>query len=251
MSNLFGTFLSDSAEELKGKGGARNFGLNQGFIISKYEFNPNASADGSPNPALDINLTSKDGSTIYYTIYGNPTIFDANGNILEDTSSEEYQKKFRAEVATLQGVLTHFAKLVYTEEEYKKLLTDTNPTSAAELLQFSAKVMSKAVIEKTPIEVFLQYQWSIKKDNDRTFLELPKNLKDGYFLSKATKGPWKEVRDEEGLRYLDNEGNEHIFKRSANYLTTNKAIEQVKGGASANAVAAAAMNSNGNSGIDW
>ena len=246
--NLYGQYVSDSDESLKSKaGGSKKFGLNQGYTFSKFEYNPNASKDGSPNPALDINLVDKDGSLIYYTIYGDPGVLDESGVKISDTNSQEYQEGLKKNIATLQGVLSHFSRIVLPEEEYKKRFSEANITGPESLLQFVASVMAPAVINKTPVDVFLQYQWDIKKGQDRTYLELPKNLKDGYFITKGTQDEWTEVRNEEGLKYINSKGEEHVFNRKKSYLEDKKAIQQTRNGATSSQMSQAARNMNASS----
>ena len=75
------------------------------------------------------------------------------------------------------------------------------------------------------------YKWNIQEGNERTFLQLPKNMKGGRFLSPtiAPVGAWEEINDADGLRYVDSAKNEHPFTRSENYMKSNKAIQQIEG----------------------
>ena len=77
------------------------------------------------------------------------------------------------------------------------------------------------------MDVFLQYQWQIAEGQNKTYLEIPKNLKDGKFLCPAMPGTFEEVRDATGLYYINRKDNTyHLFTRSSSYLSSNKAIRQ-------------------------
>ena len=111
-----------------------------------------------------------------------------------------------------------FAKPINSFADYAKLVT---------------LLMADGITKGTLVDVFLQYQWTIKSGQTQTYLELPKNMKDGSFLTISTPaiGEWEEIRDKkEGLKYIDSVGGaEHRFKRDNNYLESNKAIQQKDG----------------------
>jgi hypothetical protein len=74
--------------------------------------------------------------------------------------------------------------------------------------------------DKIPLDIFLVYQWSIKGDNTRTFLELPKNTKHGSFITKTTTTDFTEVKTS-GLKYVNEKGEIHPFKRSKWFMESN------------------------------
>jgi hypothetical protein len=59
-----------------------------------------------------------------------------------------------------------------------------------------------------------------------TFLQLPKNMKGGRFLSPLVEGEFEEVREDGALYYLNANKVRHPFERSENYMSSNKAIQQ-------------------------
>lgn len=221
-------YVSDNDESLKGKEFASlNFGLNHGFI-TKFEYNANAGADGAPADAIDIEITSLEGKVVKSRIYDVKEVYNAD-NIKIGPSDEGYENIAKIERAQRSAVITHFVKaLGVTEETIIKALTPA-PKNFAEYAQIMTSIVAKNYAT-IPVDFFVQYQWSLKGDAKMTYLELPKNMKDGYFVVPAVKpvGKWKEVRNENGLSYVDNNGNIHPITKSKSFLESKKAIQQRK-----------------------
>lgn len=225
-----GGFQSDEDESLKSKFGGV-FGLNAGAIITKFELNPNAGKDGAESNALDISI--KIGDKEFRSRFYEPTkVYDKDSNEITDKTNPAFIKGMNEQIKQLKGVITHYLKTFKTEEEVKALYAGATINSFADLVNFSASVIAPFIVEEKPVDVFLQYQWNIGTDQKMTFLEMPKNLKDGAFITASIEptGEWKEIRDKDGLRYQDNAGNLHRFNRDKNYLESNKAIQQFEGG---------------------
>lgn len=234
--------VNDNNESLKGKEGGGVFGLNTG-LITKLEYNPNAGKDGSARDAVDITFMVGDRE-FRRRIYDVTRIYDKDGNEMEENADpgSEYQKKYRENISQATAVIIHAVKATgVTQAQLEKAL-------ATPLANFAdwAKVVTSLVtpgFESKPVDAFLEYQWNISGDNDRTYLELPKNMKGGRFLAPSTNavGSWEPqndwditdvdgtVKSYSGLRYVDKAENVHIFERSQSYMESNKAIQQIEG----------------------
>lgn len=234
-------FQSDEDESLKAKDFS-TFGLNSGKI-TKFEYSPattdETGKEFSENIAIEIDIN---GSVLKQWWYPVNKVFSKDGVEIEDTKSPEYIKGFNEQMKHFKSVMTHYLKIKYSEEE----LAAAFSTPLNSYKDFGEKVttLMKPVLD-TPIDIFLQYQWAIKTGSTRTFLELPKNLKDGSFVTAHMEpvGSWKEVRDADGLHYVDDANNIHRFKRSKSYLESAKAVQQKEGETSFEA--GASMNSGG------
>ena len=242
--NLFG-FQSDNDESLVITGSSdKVFGLNQGVVFTNAEYREK-DQQGNINPSINLEFETLGGSKGFYTIYSNVTVFDKNGQIRTDTDAADYKDRWAKEFSQLKAVLTHFCKQVLSEEQYRAKYEAANIRSISDLMAFSFSGIKTLVDNKIKLDVFLQYQGSIKKDNTRTFLELPRNLKSGYFLAKDSTGTkWEEVIDEKGgLTYVSG-NNKHLFERTKSFLESSVAKEQVKEASSSEMVSAAgaAMN---------
>jgi len=220
-------FQNDNDESLKSKQGGK-FGLNNAFI-TKFEYNPNAGKDESPADAIDITVSvgDKEFRTRIYDITGE--LFKGDNKIGPDEPG--YNELYNAEKAQKEAVIIHTVKAFgVTEDQIRAGL------QAGNVVDFKSWAIAMCGLKgadfaSKPVDVFLEWQWSIGDDNDRTYLQLPKNMKGGRFLAPhvAPTGKWEEVIDADGLRYVDSAQNEHPFSRSSNYMESNKAKQQIEG----------------------
>jgi hypothetical protein len=220
-------FQSDTDESLKSKSGGR-FGLNNAHI-TVLEFNPNAGKEGTAGEAVDITVSIGDKEF-------RSRVYDITGDLYKGDSTvspEEpgYNELYNSEKAQREAVIVHAVKaLGATEAQIQAALVAGNVTNFATWATAMCGI-KPANFATLPVDAFVEWQWSIGTDNDRTFLQLPKNMKGGRFLCPAIApvGKWNEVVDGEGLRYVDDANNEHPFTRSANYMGSNKAKQQIEG----------------------
>jgi hypothetical protein len=205
----------DSGDLAPGKQGGK-FGLNTGAFVTKFEYNPNAGSDGSAGDAID--LTIQIGEREYrHRFFPISKVFK-DGSEITDTNSQEYKDGIAKETSQLNAMLTDIVKVFVDEETLKTALA--TPISSfknyAEILQ--RLVQSAPNWQKVPVDVFLQYQWKPSGDNDRTYLELPKNVKHGLFITKSFGEGFVEERTSGHLKYVNEEGIQHPFKRGEWFL---------------------------------
>lgn len=232
VKNIFG--VSDTDESLKGKSGGGRFGLNVGNV-TKIEFLDNAGKDNGPANAVDIHVQIGDREyrrRLYETtgdLFGPKNTKVAPGE-------EGYEDLFYADMGQKIAVIKHALKAVgVTDEVIAKTSASLDPTKIAEGMKALAS-LAPADLSKASVDVFLEYQWEIAEDQDRTYPELPKNMKGGKFLVPSVTpigGKWNEVRDEKGLHYTDDAGNVHPFDRDANFMDGNKGTQQGVGASAA------------------
>lgn len=253
--------INDQDESLKGQADSGVFGLNQGFL-TKLEYNPNAGADKGPGDAVDI--TFMVGSKEYRRrIFDVTRVYDRKGNQLTDENDPEFIKAYNQNMLQAMGVITHAVKATGVSQQQVDAALATPPDNFADW----AKVITALVpqeFEAKPVDGFLEYQWNIADGQDRTYPELPKNMKGGYFLvpSVAVSGSWKpeyqwiekdasgKETKKQGLRYVDNAGNIHPFIRNKNFMESNKAIQQSDRGSTAD-IESATINSTATQKSTW
>lgn len=236
------------------------FGLNQKVKLTKFEYNPNGGAGGSEGDCLDIEFKIGSGD-VRQRWFPITKVFGKNGEI-SDTSSEEYITGYNDLMKHFKAVMTHYLKAFNTEETLKSAFA-TQPKNWVEYVQLVSRLMSQGIANGIALDVMLQYQWNIGANANQTYLELPKNLKDGSFLTPhmAPVGEWTEEKswtekdekgndvEKSGLRYVDGAGNVHRFKRSSNFMESNKAIKQTRNDSQSSA--GSAMNAGSAAAASW
>lgn len=217
------TYTSEESVTGNGNGGIK-FGLNSGAVVTKFEYNPNAGAGGAEGDAIDftVQIGEKEFRKRFFPV---TKVYGSNGEIT-DTTSEEYQEAFGKEVALLNATLSSIVKCFVGEEDIKlALATPINSfKDYAQILERLVKGNSNW--DKLKVDVFLSYQWKPSGDNDKTYLELPKNVKHGSFIVKSLGNGFSKVESEESIKYANSEGITHPFKRSVWFAESEFANQQ-------------------------
>lgn len=230
--NLFG-FVSDKDESLVSEGGSNlKFGLNQGATITSKEL-ATESEDSGAYVQFNFNVGGADINIRYW----NPTKVYKGGNLITDTNSSEYKEAYTKELKQAMASIIHVVKSTkVSEERIQKAIKDASPTDFVSWAEAVLGTMSEEGMAE-PKDLFLEYQWNIGKTANRTYLQVPKNMKGSSFIVPEMTpkgGDWKEEREWttkdgkklSGLRYVDGDGNVHEFTRNSSFMTSNKAIQQ-------------------------
>lgn len=224
MADYYG-FNSDDDKSLQSKVGV-GFGLHK-CIVKKFEFNPTASADGTPLEAIDfeVEIDGKLKNRRFYDV----TKVTVNNIEVTDPASPELQKERKQ----LGAAITHIVKgLGVREEDIKKAL-EIPPTS----FNMWARIMTALpkLVNGYEGHIFLQYQWNIQAGQKRTWIEIPKNMKGGYFFSPYLPGTWKEhVLEDGALTYVNEKNDVHPIVKSPDFMKSNWAKLQEVGGSGTN-----------------
>lgn len=214
-----------------------NFGLNAGVTyLTEFKWIPNGGKDGAEQEAIEI-IFNINGTEKSYRKFPVTQGFDKNNQPVKDPNSAE----FKEAVMTLNSVITHILHCFIDQDALKKGLN--RPIgSFKEFAQVAASLLP-ADFKTKKLDIFMQYQWSIRQGQNRTFLEIPNSMKNGKWLQAAQEpqagpnGPaeWKEVKkelagladnDQNALYYVDGAGNRHNFSRHGRYMKSNLAIQQ-------------------------
>ncbi len=218
---------SDNDSSLEPKQGGV-FGLNCEAHVTKFEFNPNAGKDGVPGAAIDI--TVKVGDRDYMK-----RVFDISrlwykGDEVQP-GQEGYEEAYKAEQTQKQAMVVHYLKSFgVTEDQIKNTLQAGNVTDFKSWC-IAMTSLAPANYQTIPVDVFLQYQYSIREGQSKTYLELPNNMKSGKFIFPAVKpvGEWKPVEKNGGLIFVDNTNNEHPCFKTQAFMESPVASEQKEG----------------------
>jgi hypothetical protein len=224
---MFGS-VNDEAKEFQGSGSYGNFGLNTGKV-TKIGVELNGGAGGTPLFCFDVNveIAGKESRRRFFDPTGKDVYFKGE-RLTPDAPN--YKEGFEKAAKDITAAITHCVKAVGVTQE---ALDAAFATPVASFAQWCQKVQTliPATAVGTKVDVMLHYQSNIKGDNKMTFLELPEKMIDGRFIcaSVVPVGKWNEVRNEDGLHYVDNAGNKHPFTRTSNFLESKKANQQKLG----------------------
>lgn len=203
----------DSGEVAAGAAGG-NFGLNSGVNVTKFEFNPNAGKDGAAGEAIDLTVQIGDRE-FRKRFFPVSKVFSKGGGEITDTNSAEYKEAYSKEVKLLNADLTSIVEAFVSPEQVREAL-NVPINSFKDFAQVLERLIKSVPNwEKQPVDVFLQYQWKPTGDNDRTYLELPKNVKQGIYLVRTLGEGFKEERTDTSLKYVNESGVTHPFKRGS------------------------------------
>lgn len=206
----------DSGELAPGKQGGK-FGLNTGAFITKFEFNSNAGKDGAAGDAID--LTVQVGEREYrHRFFPITKVFAKEGGEITDVNSNAYKEAFKKELDQFNAVIADVVACFIPREDLKTALATPIPTFKDYANIVTRLVQSTPNWQKKPVDVFLQYQWAPTGDNDKTYLELPKNVKQGSFLITSQGEGYKEEKTATSLKYVKDDEIVHPFKRGEWFL---------------------------------
>ena len=228
----------DSGDLAPGKQGGK-FGLNTGAFVTKFEFNPNAGKDNAAADAIDF--TVQVGEREYrHRFFPITKVFAKEGGEITDVSSEAYKEAFKKELDQFNAVIGDIVACFVSREDLKTALATPIPSFKDFANIVTRLVQATPNWQKKPVDVFLQYQWSPSGDNDKTYLELPKNVKHGSFIVASEGVGFKEIKTPTSLKYVKEDGTEHTFKRGEWFLESAFANQvNLTGAASMNSTATA------------
>lgn len=194
------------------------FGLNTGAFVKKFEYNPNGGPGNTPGDAIDLTVEIE-GREYRKRFFPVGKVFAKGGGEITDTTSKEYKDAIEKEFAMFNAEIGDIVKCFASAED----LEAASSVSISGFPQFAQIVTG--LVQRTigwqnrPVDVFLQYQWQPTGENKRTFLEIPKNLKHGRYMVPTEGTGFKPVEGIEDLKYVNEAGFLHTFKRSAWFMT--------------------------------
>jgi hypothetical protein len=244
--NVQGTPMGYGYEDDTVKQSTFHFGGNFGTCkLTKFEWtDKGGKKDESGNPtageALDI-VFNIGGTEKSYRMFPVTKAFDENQVEVTDPT----HPAFLAAAKNFNQICTQILKCFVDENDVKAGLSKR----IASFKDFCAVLMGMLPKDYAtkPLDIFLQYQWKIGGENNRTFLEIPKNIKQGKFLCAAvvpTSGAWTEIRNDKEMFYVDateaqikenpvlvSSAPRHpFFSRTEWFVNSNFATQQSEGG---------------------
>jgi hypothetical protein len=171
------------------------FGGNFGTCrLTKFEYINNAGKDGTEGEAIDV-VFNIGGSEKNYRIFPVSKVFK-DGKELTDPKSQDYQIAFKDAIDQLNAITTHILGCFRTKDEITTAFTKAGQIkSFKDFAQVLMGGLPKDYDEK-PLDIFLQYQWTLKDTQKQTYLEIPRSMKYGKWLCAAMEGNWTEHKME-------------------------------------------------------
>jgi hypothetical protein len=208
------------------------FGLNTDVYLKKFAWTANGGKEGAEMEALDI-VFEVNGEEKSYRRFPvtRAYINDADGNRVEIT--DPTHDAFKAEVVSTSAVLVHIIGCFVDKAALQSALT-TQINSFEHYCSILASLLPSDFSMKK-LDVFMGYQWQIGGEAKVTYIEFPKNMKHGRWLTPAVVpvgGEWKEMKRLDAdnnaiaLKYVDSENKAHPFTRNGWYVASNFAKQQ-------------------------
>jgi hypothetical protein len=205
------------------------FGLNAGnTFLKKFGWIPNGGKGGAEQEALEI-IFEINGTEKSYRKFPIVKAFGKNNEEITDPNAPE----FKEALGDFNAVITHILH-TFVDSGTLKASMQRRITSFKEYCQLCESILPKDYAT-IPLDIFMQYQWQLRGDQDRTFLEIPQKMKYGKWLVKAVTpvGSWKAVKtpnpadeDRAALIYKDDAGNIHPFVKTGWFVNSAFANQQ-------------------------
>lgn len=202
------------------------FGLNAASArLTKFEWINNAGKDGAEREALDIQFTIEGGGRpVNYRKFPVTKAFGPNNTEVTDPNSKEIKDA----AAELSRVITHILHCFVDTETMRNAFS--RPITNFKEYCIIAKSLLPADFDKVPLDIFAQWQYNIKGENTKTYLELPSKMNQGKWVCAAVTpvGSWKKVITPGGsMNYVDDAGNVHPFVRTKWFLESPYATQKI------------------------
>lgn len=213
MSANYSNYVTE--EQVEQKSTNLQFGLNQNCKFIKIT-KVSPEEGNSTVTSFDFHFLIN-GTETKKRIYPVTKVKDKNTGVdIVDPNHEDFKKA----IAAQQGWFTSFFKVFTTEEKIqasiKAAATANNGNLTFEqYVGAQYKITPAAEYEKVAVDIFLEY--GAEKDGKK-YLEIPSYRSAGKFITLAQQGEFKEVKDKDGLKYVNAEMIQHPISRNKWWL---------------------------------
>lgn len=202
-------------EVVSGNSGGK-FGLNQKAFMTKFQLE----TYGDNKECFDVNyiLNGKEFRTRYFPV---ERLWKDGAELTKDTP--EYKEEYVKATKMLSATLISILKCFVSEDKIK----DAFKTPVNSFIEY-ANVLVK-VLDYNPmwnveeIDLFLEWENKLKEGQEKSWLQIPRDTKQGSFITKSVEGNFTEIKSDAGIIYKDEKGNVHPFKRNDWYAKSSYA----------------------------
>lgn len=204
-----------------------HFGLNSKFYLKQFKLEK----DDKDRTYLQIVLKNDADDEIKTRFYEVTRAFGKEGKIIENREHPRFQNEVDNQAKALIHIVSAYASI----DTIKEKLSELNDNATFEEFIRTLQSVFPSDFQSKPIDVFLQYQATIKGSSTRTFLELPQKLYYGEFFVSHMGTGFKETRDlnvgdnDIALKYEKRDGENiilHRFTRTGKFMRSNRAKMQ-------------------------
>lgn len=198
------------------------FGLNRKATFVDFKFNPNGGSNGSAKECADFifKVYDQEFRARFFPlekIYLGSDLLDIKEALKRDPDTT--QKYFN----NWQENILNIARCFVTDEQLKKVLVGERVANFANFIKTIEALIKKSG-KKPELDVFLEWQKKIANNNDKTYLTFAQSegrFSEGICVVPHIDKEFKEVKDDNGLKYVAEDGEEHPISRGAYYFRDN------------------------------
>lgn len=221
-------------EDTEAKVNPFKFGLNKDCRLIKFEWIPNGGKDGAEGEALDI-VFLINGVEKGYRQFPVTQGFDKQNNPVTDPKSPE----FRDAMMEMNQRAIHVVHAFQESDVIKQALSRPFPGGFKEWCKALEALLPPNFKDK-PLDIFLNFQWQIGANANKTYLDLPKKTAYGKYIVASDGKDYEEQRkenpddnDKAALVYVatpppgvEGEPVYHPFVRNGWFMNSHFAIQQ-------------------------
>ena len=233
------------------------FGLNAGNVrLTKFQHTMTGGKAGADLEAMDIVFTVKGKEKGYRQFPVIKAYAKTEGGGQEEVTDPSHPA-ITAKKQELSATMIHIVGCFVDSKTIQEALSANPIQSFKHYCSILQELLPSNFSEK-PLDAFGVWQWQIGGEAKNTYLEFPKNMKHGRWLSPAIepigdKGWQKQQKpnaslSEVALRYVDADGRVHPFNRNGWFMESNFAQQQKE---APSAAGQAMQDSGGSSSSDW
>jgi hypothetical protein len=214
-----------------------NFGLNAGVThLIKFEWIPNGGKDGAEQEALDV-VFNINGTEKSYRMFPVTQAFKKGTN---EKITDRNAPEFKEAVTDFNARVKHIVGCFVNNETIMSKLS-VPITSFKQFIQLYASLLP-ANFKEIPLDIFLQFEWNLRDEQKRTYLNIPNKMKYGKWLMPAQAGTWEARKkenptedDKKALWYVNTDGpknekgeytQEHPFFKNGWFMNSTFAKQQ-------------------------
>lgn len=225
------SFEIKSSEAVVAQAAPVKFGLNQNAVLLSLTYNSDCRGD---NSTAELPIEACDMVFAFGEKEFSHRIMPLKGTYVKQVLDSSPMGVKKAIFEQLVQPLVHLfealgVSIPAINSAIAPMLASNSPLSFKAITEKFITLLPKSYAT-IKLDLFLQYEATLRESATRTYLKVPKDLKSGLFIVAAMEGEYTEVRkatptkdDPKALYYTREDGTEHKFTRNGYYVTSKVA----------------------------